>query len=106
MEKKVNSITNAQLAAWIGCVPSTIQFWRNGSTPIEKRLKKIAYRIGESYLTLKQEQEKGTLIEYLEKLYSEKGLPCASVSGRDFTDPGRYNEFYDKVKDKHFKWEY
>lgn len=86
-----NNVTNAQLAAWTGCVPSTIQSWRNGSVPGYDMLKRLSLRLGLSTQFTRRLAKTGNLVSQMETRYKELGSPNENVSGRDFTDEGRPN---------------
>lgn len=86
-----NKVTNAQLAAWIGVVPSTIQAWRRKDKPAElsevyaKRIKGLI-----SPENLPRTPSK--MVKLLEEAYEKAGRPCSEVTGRDFTDEDRLHK--------------
>lgn len=91
-KREKNGVTNAQLAAWVGVVPSTIQIWRkNNKRPSSEAFKRIGEIVGIQPYILKENFRMGIFIPSLEKSYLAAGKPMAKVSGRDFTDPNREN---------------
>lgn len=83
-----NKVTNAQLGAWVGVVPSTIQAWRKKKEPgqlleiHQKRIKRLTQ--AENLPKIPSE-----VVELLEEAYEKAGHPCSHVTGRDFTDEDR-----------------
>ena len=83
-------ITNAQLAAYCGVMPSTIQFWRKGTyKPTKITLGAVAVATGVALNSLSHHLKQGTLIKLLETNYIKAGRPSDNVTGRDFTDAGK-----------------
>ena len=89
-----NTVTNAQLAAWIQVVPSTVQAWRKKKDPglpsdiMRKAAKKYLPHISRDVAVA---LSPSMLVYELEQAYLRAGSPKAGVTGRDFTDPGRIN---------------
>jgi len=85
-----NRVTNAQLAAYLGVVPSTIQFWRKNKKPISHTyLLILSEKLGISYQEAKEAGKQGKLMAMVEERYIKEGEPLKFVTGRDFTDPER-----------------
>lgn len=83
-----NKVTNAQLAAWVGVVPSTIQAWRRQkkqASLLEVHQKRVKRLISPENVP----KVPAEVVEKLENAYQKAGCPCADVTGRDFTDDDR-----------------
>ena len=88
----IEGVTNAQLAAWIGCVPSTIQTWKSGSKPNRTFAWRISKLFNNRYSINQIQRADGiSLVKELKKAYIKAGRPFEHISGRDFTDERREN---------------
>lgn len=92
-QKQSNKVTNAQLGAWIGVVPSTIQAIRTGRYSVmSQRLEaRIAAALEVSRGDVRRLFRNCELAAALENRYIKEGWPRQGITGRDFTDPGRTN---------------
>lgn len=89
-----NTVTNAQLAAWIQVVPSTIQAWRrqkDPGLPSDIMRKAVRKHLSPIFQEMVKTLSPSMLVRELEQAYLRAGSPKAGVTGRDFTDPGRIN---------------
>jgi hypothetical protein len=96
---KVNVIPNAQLAAWIGCMPSTIHTWRKNKKVPFTSLLRISDKTGLRIKDLLTYRRLGTTLEFIEAMYLDKGSPFSHISGRDFWDNTRtlYREVQERI---------
>ena len=90
--KRKTTVPNAQLAAWLGCVPSTVHIWRVKKTLSTKGLTRISKKIGRLPITkVLQLHKSRELMSLIEAKYKEEGEPFKHISGRDFWDTTRKN---------------
>ncbi len=85
-KRKANKIPNAQLAAWIGVVPSSIQTWRSGKAPTTPTINRISALLNIEPSILLMARMKNEFIMTLTQLYCDAKEPCKEITGRSFFD--------------------